>query len=71
MVYSVLEEQLISCEGNEYTAYGVQCPEYGCAISDISLNGEKIGDFVELLNAGELELIHLKDVVEDFIDELQ
>lgn len=70
-MYSVLEEQLVTYDGEEYTAYGVQCLDYSYAISDISLNKDKIVAFVNMINSNDLHSVHLLDVVEDFLNELQ
>ena len=68
-VYSVICESLISEEGIEYTTYGILTSVGGedIVISDITTDREALEDLVNRCNLGELDVIHLYDVVEDFL----
>ena len=70
-MYEVFSEILTDIDNNEYIAYGIRCMLNNYAISDISTNKNKIDKFVKTLNTEQLECIHLRDVIEDFLDELQ
>lgn len=70
--YMVIVEDLKSHEFGEYTAYGI------CAFSednktnmksfsDVFLEKEKAENLVNLCNANKLDIIHLRDVIEDMI----
>ena len=67
--YSVICEEMISEEGREYTAYGIRAEskDNALVISDISTEKEEINTLVELCNREELDIIHIYDVVEDFL----
>lgn len=72
IVYQLLEERLVSHEDNiTYNTYGVLCTDHGYAVSDVTLDKVKMTDFVRLLNDAECQFVHLMDVIEDFIAELQ
>ena len=67
--YKVIESQL-ELEGQKYTGYGIVAEDNGTLIEimeDVSLNKEEIEELVRRCNEGSLELIHLKDVVDDFL----
>ena len=68
-VYSVICETLISEEGTEYTTYGISTSIEGedIVISDITTDRELLEDLVKRCNLGKLDVIHLYDVVEDFL----
>lgn len=67
----MFSEILTDVDNNRYIAYGIKCTENNYLVSDISTNGNKIDKFVKTLNTQQLDPIHLDDVIEDFLDELQ
>ncbi len=67
----MFSEILTDVDNNRYAAYGIKCVENGVLVSDISTNKNKMDEFVKTLNTQQLDPIHLKDVIEDFLDELQ
>lgn len=69
-MYIIQKDQLIAEDKRKYNTYGVADTVTGKVIHDISLNAAKMETFIRMLNEGNLDLIHLEDVIEDFIDEL-
>ena len=70
-MYQVYEEKLVNEEGERYITYGIACDEKGVTVSDVTLNRDKLECFVNLINMEELHPIHLMDVIEDYLGELQ
>lgn len=71
IVYEIIEEEKYNeCE-EKYTTYGVKHIPTDCSISDITMNRDKLYEFVKQINKFDLEEIHFMDVVEDFLAELQ
>ena len=71
-IYETVTERLFHPDIGYYTAYGIVArhPQSGRVlevIKDVSTSKEEISEFIERLNSGELELIHLYDVTYDFI----
>lgn len=60
------DEGLIS-----YQAYGIEvqneCGNLIATIKDVSLNREKMEEFIEKLNEYGLSILHLEDAIEDFL----
>ena len=55
-------------EVENYVSYGVQVcegEEVLCTISDISLDQNRVADFVERCNREELSVLHIQDVIDD------
>lgn len=70
--YRVVEEEFVFDECNKkYITYGIACDENNIVVSDITLNSDKIHRFVQLINDNDLSPVHIMDVIEDFLDELQ
>ena len=69
-MYKLLVECLQSDEGEIYTAYGILCTENEVCISDVSLNKNKMELFLKIINEGKLAYIHLRDVIDDCINDL-
>lgn len=69
--YRVVVDEFEYCEGGNYTAYGIACDDQDMVLPDISQNRTKIYSFVKLINDNDLQPVHIMDVVEDFLDELQ
>lgn len=68
--YRVIEE-FVFLEGEKYVTYGIACDEQNVVVPDITLNKFKIYQFVKLINDNDLHPIHIMDVIEDFLDDLQ
>lgn len=71
-IYKVIKENLQNCEFGRYVAYGIAvCLKSTniilISISDVFLEKERAKRLVELCNKNNLELIHLKEVVEDAV----
>ena len=71
-IYKVIKENLQNCEFGNYVAYGIAvCLKSTniilISISDVFLEKERAKKLVELCNKNNLELIHLKEVVEDAV----
>lgn len=68
-VYSVICDTLVSDDGVTYEAYGIkaQVREHTVMISDITTVREEIDALVDICNREELDIIHIYDVVEDFL----
>ena len=66
--YLVIEEHLEHPELGNYVSYGIKAmcgdSEVGY-VSDVSVNKEFVEDVVRRCNEGNLDVIHLMDVVED------
>ena len=60
-----VNETLINSKDGEFITYGISY--IGGEINDISLNKNEIKDFVNLLNSSEVSVIHIDEVVEDFL----
>jgi len=70
-MYRIFRETLTDCDDESYVTYGILCDETGKLISDVTMNRARIEKFVDLINDNELDPVHLADVVEDFLAELQ
>lgn len=70
-MYEMFSEALKDTDDNEYIAYGIRYMPDNYSISDISTNKSKVEKFVKILNDEQLDKIHFKDIIEDFLDELQ
>ena len=69
-MFKIHNEQLFSEDKRKYDTFGIIDTFTGKVIFDVSLNAEKITTFINMLNEGNLDRIHLEDVIEDFLDEL-
>lgn len=69
--YRVVEDEYTFCEGKKYITYGIACDEENVVVPDITLNKIKIYQFLQLINENDLHPIHIMDVIEDFLDDLQ
>ncbi|MEG1550668.1 MAG: DUF6514 family protein [Oscillospiraceae bacterium] len=71
MRYAISFKEIVDECGNHQLCYGIDAincsNEIVFSISDITFDMEKLQNFVCELNILKLELIHLRDVVEDFI----
>ncbi|MEY8382156.1 hypothetical protein AALG83_03200 [Christensenellaceae bacterium 44-20] len=68
--YRVFEEVLYESQtGKPYRSFGVAAGEL--RFSDLSLEERPVREFVERLNAEELEIVHLQGAVEDFMESLE
>ncbi len=65
-MYSV-KESTIKSETGKFTSYGIEYD--GKEINDISLDKEKVENFVDVLNRLGVSEIHIEEVVEDFLAE--
>lgn len=65
----VQEEKEI--EGGAYTTYGIRVLDYEqkelLAISDISLDEQRVVSLCQLCNQEKLDILHIMDVIEDFL----
>lgn len=70
--YEVIEEHLL-IDGREGVTYGIRAYREGdvrlplAEIRDITLDSQELLCFVELCNSLGLSLLHLTDVIEDFL----
>lgn len=53
-------------EGEKYTSFGIQCGDV--VINDISLDKTAVEALVALCNDEKLSLLHLPDIVSDFLE---
>ena len=67
MQYTICKEQMQEVEAGTYLTYGI-CYE-GKKIGDISTNPKSVSNLVSRMNDGRLSVIHLSDVLEDFLAE--
>lgn len=68
--YSVVKERIFSDTLGEYTAYGIRVTHNGTdvdLISDISTDPKKADQLAKLCTDGQLDPIHIPDVIEDFL----
>ena len=71
-VYSVVGEELVSEDGIKYNGYGIRVEEDDreiVFISDVTDEREALEALVRRCNDGELEAIHIYEIVEDFLSE--
>lgn len=69
VLYFILPSK-VTVEGITYDTYGIGAIENNIAVDyilDLSTDFDSVKAFVDLCNANELSLIHLKDVAEDFL----
>lgn len=66
-----MEEDLETYEGVKYTGYGISCLDSRVVVPDITTDKDKLMDFINLLNDEDLQVVHIFDVIEDFLDELR
>lgn len=60
---------IIDQNGNAVETYGITCDDR--EIKDISTNKEKVESLINLCNKNNLSPMHLDDVIEDFLVDLQ
>ena len=71
--YTVLSQVLKNDEGEEYLAYGITVMSGDkeiVSVSDVSTNYEDMRLLAETCTRKELDPIHIKDVIEDFLSEI-
>ena len=65
--YTIIEEVLYESQtGKPYRCFGIAAGEL--RFSDLSPEERPVREFVERLNAEELEIVHLQGAVEDFLE---
>ena len=67
-MYRLMAETHWMKEVGNYVSYGVQVREGGevlCTISDLSLDKNRVADFVERCNREEVSVLHIQDVIDD------
>ena len=67
-MYRLMAETHWMEEVGNYVSYGVQVckgDEVLCTISDLSLDKNRVADFVERCNREELSVLHIQDVIDD------
>lgn len=55
-----------SLEGETYLSFGIQCGNI--MIEDISMEQAEVEELIALCNQEKLDVLHLPDVVADFLD---
>ena len=60
---------IIDEDGNAIESYGITCGER--EIKDISTNKQKVENLIHLCNEKKLSPIHLDDIIDDFLVDLQ
>ena len=68
-MYSINQTTIIDENGKTIKTYGISCGNR--TIKDISTNKKKVERLVELCNKNKLSPIHLDDVIDDFLVDLQ
>lgn len=66
--YSCFKERKHDNEYGDYITYGILL-DGEVAVSDLSLDGVRVRDLVARCNEGNLDPIHLPNVIEDFLGE--
>ena len=69
-IYSVFGEELVSEEGIKYRAYGIRVEENegsSFLIADVTDDRKELERVVGHCNDGELDVIHIYDIVEDLL----
>ncbi len=67
-MYEIIKEKTKNKEGREIEIYGIKCNSV--TIGHITEDRDKLNELCVLCNALELSPLHLKDVVEDFKNQL-
>ena len=68
--YSVVCEEIESEYIGKYVSYGIEVSREGktvCRVSDVSTDRDEIEELVRLCEAEELSVLHIYDVIEDFL----
>ena len=68
-MYSINQTTIIDENGKTIKTYGITCGNR--IIKDISIDKKKVEQLVELCNKNKLSPIHLDDVIDDFLVDLQ
>lgn len=71
-IYRVVSSVMTDRESGLYRTYGIEACENGtpiAAIPDISLDRDAVAGLVLACNRGRLDVVHLHDVVEDFLED--
>ena len=66
-MYQCAEQEMFNEYIGLYFTYGIKDENEHLIISDVSTDGEEVKGIVSLLNTYKVELIHVKDIVEDMI----
>lgn len=67
-MYMLMKESHWLAEVGNYVSYGIQArdgEEVLCTISDISMDGKRVGELVDRCNRENLSVVHMQDVIED------
>lgn len=67
--YSCFKERINDPELGNYTTYGIRL-RITITVSDLSLDRKRVKHLVKLCNQGDLDPIHLPEIVEDFLSEV-
>lgn len=73
LLYQTFAERRYNRESGEYIAYGLKVFESGAEgsplkiVPDISVDRDAVVQLARKCTAGQLSLLHLEDVIEDFI----
>jgi hypothetical protein len=68
--YTVIEETMLTDESREYLAYGVRASLGDteiATVSDVTTDGVSLTALVKLCNEEALDIIHMEDVIQDFL----
>ena len=70
-MFEVFEEMIEADGVGRYITYGIACVCEGerSAVSDLSLDRDKVQKLADLCNELQLDPVHLLDVAEDFVFE--
>lgn len=71
--YEYYGQELNTPELGNYQTFGIRAISNGevlMEIDDVTIDEERIKEFVRECNDGELSLIHIYDVIEDFLGSL-
>ena len=70
MFFQIRNDSLVTDDGVKYLSYGIDIFENHIhlrSIRDISLNKDAIADLVHRCNSLNASILHIDDIVEDFI----
>ena len=66
---TINQATIIDEDGNSIVTYGITCDDR--EIKDISTNRQKVENLINLCNKNNLSPMHLDDVIDDFLVDLQ
>ena len=68
-MFKINEDIIINEDGKPIKTYGITCNDL--IIKDVSIDKQKVETLIDLCNKNQVSPIHLEDIIDDFLVDLQ